>query len=541
MDAIEYYTASLARQNDEVSAMQEEYLSKMQTYEQLETQRIRESVGSRASIVLEHMKRRASMGFSIAKKRLKGQKYTSNRLYSRVHRTEDLTPEKYPLRKYSVDEEDDHEEISEVLLDDEINFVEEAAAVAGNSMTGIAKEGLKTAQIAGKGALRGVLEATRTLELLTFGAYYNTSSTAFVTLSSRVAKSISHQMLLSHEHFTMEVLSAPNPKDIIWDNVSIPKAQVVARRTIAGATLVCGAVFWSAVVAFINASSNLDSISKVFSWLSVYQDTELYQVANDYLAVLLLVILLALLPLIFDMIARNYEGLKLESEIQNSIMMRYFYYQLANVYITVTAGSVFSSLHQIINHPGKILNILGESLPQVSIYFANLIIVKTFASLPIEFLRVWPLINIFGVKCCTDKKKCTRRELKTGAFADMPIDYGWIYPNLLMILMILVTYSCIAPLLMPFGIVYFAFAYLMYKYQLLYVYVNDYQSGGYMWYAVFNRSMVSILCGALTLLGYLGLRKASYSGPFYVLLPLPFLIIYFWRWCNKKFYLPSKV
>jgi hypothetical protein len=39
----------------------------------------------------------------------------------------------------------------------------------------------------------------------------------------------------------------------------------------------------------------------------------------------------------------------------------------------------------------------------------------------------------------------------------------------------------------PISIVFFMFSYLMYKYQLLYVYINDYQSGGYMWYAVFNR------------------------------------------------------
>ena len=53
--------------------------------------------------------------------------------------------------------------------------------------------------MAGKGAIRSVLEATRTLELLTLGAYYTTSSTAFVTFKTRSARSISCQMLLSHE------------------------------------------------------------------------------------------------------------------------------------------------------------------------------------------------------------------------------------------------------------------------------------------------------------------------------------------------------
>ena len=51
----------------------------------------------------------------------------------------------------------------------------------------------------------------------------------------------------------------------------------------------------------------------------------------------------------------------------------------------------------------------------------------------------------------------------------------------MMVLMIMLVYSCITPLLMPLGAVFFAFVYVMYKYQLLYVYINEYQSGGYMW------------------------------------------------------------
>ena len=38
--------------------------------------------------------------------------------------------------------------------------------------------------------------------------------------------------------------------------------------------------------------------------------------------------------------------------------------------------------------------------------------------------------------------------------------------------MVVVTYSWVAPLLMPFGVLFYAFAYVMYKYQLLYVYIN---------------------------------------------------------------------
>ncbi len=74
------------------------------------------------------------------------------------------------------------------------------------------------------GAMKGAIEIERMFEMLMVGAYYKYSSTAFVTFKSRVTESIAHQMLLSHD--TMEINHAPNPHDIIWDNVAIPKSQV---------------------------------------------------------------------------------------------------------------------------------------------------------------------------------------------------------------------------------------------------------------------------------------------------------------------------
>ena len=94
---------------------------------------------------------------------------------------------------------------------------------------------------------------------------------------------------------------------------------------------------------------------------------------------------------------------------------------------------------------------------------------------------------------------------------------------------------------MPICAFFFGLAYLMYKYQLLYVYINSYQSGGFMWYAVFNRSMVALIAGVCTLLCYLAIRMTFISGPFYLLLPLPVLIAFFWRHCDKRIRSPATV
>jgi Calcium-dependent channel, 7TM region, putative phosphate len=64
--------------------------------------------------------------------------------------------------------------------------------------------------------------------------------------------------------------------------------------------------------------------------------------------------------------------------------------------------------------------------------------------------------------------------------------------------MIIATYSWVSPLLMPMGALFYSFSYLMYKYQLLYVYINKDQSGGFMWYDISSHH-IPVHCGQFLL------------------------------------------
>lgn len=129
-----------------------------------------------------------------------------------------------------------------------------------------------------------------------------------------------------------------NVNDIIWENIHLPQKQIHIRSYISTSIYVIGALFWSLVVAFISAVTSLESISQEIPALKQYSDTELYALLNYYLALGVLLILLALLPFVFDFISRTYEGIKLESEVQANIMRWYFIYILANIYVAVGLG-----------------------------------------------------------------------------------------------------------------------------------------------------------------------------------------------------------
>ena len=71
------------------------------------------------------------------------------------------------------------------------------------------------------------------------------------------------------------------------------------------------------------------------------------------------------------------------------------------------------------------------------IYFLIHLCIYLFMYLLIYFdlqmMRPWQLSTILMMGTFMDRRKCTRRELRTGAFYAWPMLYGWVYPQLMMV------------------------------------------------------------------------------------------------------------
>lgn len=80
--------------------------------------------------------------------------------------------------------------------------------------------------------------------------------------------------------------------------------------------------------------------------------------------------------------------MKLESEIQNAIMRRYFYYQLINVYVTVgfSGNNLWIQIIKTLQKPQTLVDVIGGRMPNVSLFFANLMIVKVNLSSCLNYL-----------------------------------------------------------------------------------------------------------------------------------------------------------
>lgn len=163
----------------------------------------------------------------------------------------------------------------------------------------------------------------------------------------------------------------------------------------------------------IQAFAKAEYIAEIpgMEWIGTAGNGKVSQFVNGYLPVAALLALTMVLPLIFQFLAHNYEKRKRLSDVQSSMLGRYFYFQCLNLYISVTAGGVWKSLADIIDHPTSILIILGESLPFMVGYFVSLLVTKVLVGLPMVFLRAGALSKMCLRLMLSSSAKLTQREL----------------------------------------------------------------------------------------------------------------------------------
>eukprot|EP00953_Heterococcus_sp_UTEX-ZZ885_P008706 5186-Heterococcus_DN1.PRE.4 len=113
--------------------------------------------------------------------------------------------------------------------------------------------------------------------------------------------------------------------------------------------------------------------------------------------------------------------------------------QLANIYVTVTAGSIFKAVEAILRKPDTVLGLLGGALPLVAVYFTNLIIVKVVGGLMMELcfggrpLKFW---RILCIELFTNPKLRTKEDRTRGVFEHTEPWYGRFFADFTLVLMV---------------------------------------------------------------------------------------------------------
>lgn len=370
---------------------------------------------------------------------------------------------------------------------------------------------------------------------------YRPSSTGVVTLSDPGTAADIVQIALTSQPLGLQVFRAPPPSDLAWRNVASAASAVELREQIADLSLWLVAMLFFPIVLFFQAMSNLKEIARIIKPLQPFVKNDKYEylrtLVTGYVPVVLLLGLLAIVPIGLDFLAMNYVGHKSHAAVERYITSRHLYFQLLTLLVTVLGGSLASVLKDFIQHPTSLLNLLGQSLPNISAYFLQTVIVKTLFSLPFELSRPIPY---FSTSATRKYHRLVKQQQAT--YRPLPPDFriGYQVPSILMVALIGTLYAPIAPIIIFAAFIYFAFAIPIFARQFLFVYVSTHEAGAlYLWpFLTFFVSLALIITHC-TLISYIiilnGVRQASF------LAPLPFATFIFYRRLVNLYERPARV
>ncbi|SAM00767.1 hypothetical protein [Absidia glauca] len=264
------------------------------------------------------------------------------------------------------------------------------------------------------------------------------------------------------------------------------------------------------------ATQTLDSLSKVLPFLSAVNNLgpTAVGIIQGILPAVALAILISLVPIIFAMLSKL-EGIPQRSFIDLSVLHKYFFFQFVDVVLVSTiAGGILQTLPQLVENPTSIINILAENLPKASTFFITFVMLQATNSTGQAILQLVPYLLSF----VTPIFSTTPRDIYKQKTVLPGISIGTLIPSHSIIFVLGIEYSTIAPLILPFVILFFCVNYFVYLYQFLYVYEMEYETGGRAFPRAIRHLYIGMFTWQLTMIGLFAVRGNEAIGQLVVMI-----------------------
>ncbi|KAF8031458.1 hypothetical protein BT93_D0617 [Corymbia citriodora subsp. variegata] len=324
---------------------------------------------------------------------------------------------------------------------------------------------------------------------------------------------------------------APEPCDVYWPNLAIPYVSLTIRRLIMAIAFFFLTFFFMIPIAFVQSLASIEGIEKVAPFLKFIIDVGFIKsFIQGFLPGIALKLFLIFLPTIL-MIMSKFEGYISLSSLERRSATRYYLFNFVNVFLgSIIAGSAFQQLNSFIHQsPSDIPKTIGVAIPQRATFFITYIMVDGWAGIAAEILMVKSLIiyhlkNFFLVKTEKDREE---------AMDPGSIGFNTGEPQIQFYFLLGLVYATVTPALLPFILVFFGLAYVVFRHQIINVYNQEYESAAAFWPDVHLRVIIALVISQLLLFGLMATKQAANSTPF--LIALPVLTITFHRFCKGRY------
>lgn len=364
---------------------------------------------------------------------------------------------------------------------------------------------------------------------------FKATHAAFVTFEKMSSAQIAVQTVHATVPAQCVTKLAPEPRDIVWANLTISPGSAVARDWLVTGAMLVLLFFWIVPVAALAGLLSYKEIKKTWPALArlIDANAQIGAIVQNSLPSVAVIALNACLPFLLEGLTYM-QGYRARSWIEYSLMKKYFIFLLTNVvFIFLFASTYWQLVRDLANSPAKIPEKLAAALQRGNArhFFVSYVILQGIGLMPLQLLNLGVVIPRLFFRMFVTRTPRDFAELN----APPMINYGVVYPQAILIFVITLLYSVIQPLIVVFGAIYFGAAYVVYKYKLLFVFYKPYESQGQAWPITYTRLHWGIVIYLIFMSGIFILRKS------YVLatLVVPLLVgTLFWAWHTEKKFKP---
>ncbi|PSN32304.1 CSC1-like protein 2 [Blattella germanica] len=269
------------------------------------------------------------------------------------------------------------------------------------------------------------------------------------------SSSVSRQL----EPHNWQVKFAPSPKDIYWENLSIPSNYWYIKAVLVNFFLFLVLFFLTTPAIVVNF---LDTM-KVENELE-----KMSPVLSEFLPTLLLWTVAALLPVLVSY-SDQWLSHWTRSEQNHSIMQKTFFFLLFMVLILPSLGltSAQAFVDWTIHARNQTYRWECLFLPDKGAFFVNYVTTSAFIGTALELIR-FPELFVYTVRLCLARSKAETASVRKAILWEFPfgVQYAW----MLLIFAMTTMYSLSCPLITPFGLLYMVLKHFVDRYNIYFAY-----------------------------------------------------------------------
>ncbi|KAL7317681.1 hypothetical protein PS15m_004002 [Mucor circinelloides] len=347
------------------------------------------------------------------------------------------------------------------------------------------------------------------------------------------------------EGATPSIELAPQPKDIIWSNLSLNEHVKRTKRLIVTCIFYGFVFFWFIPSSFLSASSNVKDFLRLFPGSTQFmkEHKTFVSLLSSWFTPIVMAIFFFILPKILRFMSQQ-QGYMTGTSLDRQVLAKLFIFFIINNLLVFTVSStliaVYAEIQKAVENGTTLtaeqffstmsgnLTQVAKNLSDVSTYWVNYVSLKGLGVI-VDLAQVVVLLTVTLRKLFTRPSPRQLQEFTRPTAFDYPLFYN----VLLFFFTVGLIYSVIAPLVLPFTMIYFLLATMVFKYLLMYVFVTAVETGGQIWRLLFNRLLVSTVLFQVIMIGVLNLKSARI--PSLAVAPLPLITILFKIICSRRF------